>query len=151
MEDDLSDICKAGDDVQVTGIVMQVWRPPRAGMRPTLEMAIRVNHVIIHNEQKGALSITDELRNEFNQFWSKYKPHDELIGRDIILKSVCPQMHGLYLVKLALILTLIGGVAKETSTGKTRGESHLLLVGDPGTGKVGSLCLMNDFLLSFNH
>lgn len=39
-------------------------------------------------------------------------------------------------MKLAVALTLIGGVQHvDTSGTKIRGESHLLLVGDPGTGK----------------
>ena len=50
-----------------------------------------------------------------------------------------PQIYGLYLVKLSVMLVLIGGVRvrgnAETGASKQRGESHLLLVGDPGTGK----------------
>lgn len=38
--------------------------------------------------------------------------------------------------QLALVLTLLGGVTRVNSTGqKVRGESHLLMIGDPGTGK----------------
>jgi DNA helicase MCM9 len=37
---------------------------------------------------------------------------------------------------LAVCIVLVGGVSIDDSTGvRTRGESHLLLVGDPGTGK----------------
>ena len=43
------------------------------------------------------------------------------------------QTFGLYIVKLALALSLIGGVARHDPSGmRIRGEIHLLLVGDPG-------------------
>uniref|UniRef100_A0A453R4M2 MCM C-terminal AAA(+) ATPase domain-containing protein n=1 Tax=Aegilops tauschii subsp. strangulata TaxID=200361 RepID=A0A453R4M2_AEGTS len=43
---------------------------------------------------------------------------------------------GLFTVKLAVALTLIGGVQHVDPSGtKVRGEPHMLLVGDPGTGK----------------
>lgn len=41
----------------------------------------------------------------------------------------------MYVVKLALCMVLAGGVSREASGTRTRGECHMLLVGDPGTGK----------------
>lgn len=64
-------------------------------------------------------------------------------GRDQILRSICPQIYGLSVVKLALALVVIGGVAHVEASGmKVRGESHLLLVGEPGTGKSQFLRLL---------
>ena len=48
---------------------------------------------------------------------------------------MCPQIHGLFVVELACLLMLIGGVERLDDTGThIRGNVHMLLVGDPGTG-----------------
>lgn len=53
-----------------------------------------------------------------------------------IVASICPELHGLFHVKLATLLMLIGGVERQDGSGtRIRGEVHMLLVGDPGTGK----------------
>lgn len=71
----------------------------------------------------------------FRNFWSSYKSRP-LTGRNIILGSLCPKLYGMYVVKLAVSLVIVGGVSRNDPNGtKVRGDSHLLLAGDPGTGK----------------
>lgn len=49
---------------------------------------------------------------------------------------MCPNIYGLFVVKLAVAVSLIGGIPRVAKNGmRTRGEPHLLLVGEPGTGK----------------
>lgn len=73
-------------------------------------------------------------------------------GRDAIIRSVCPQMYGLYIVKLALLCVMIGGVGQhDENEMKIRGESHFLMVGDPGTGKSQVRCSLFLFVCSQLH
>jgi DNA helicase MCM9 len=48
---------------------------------------------------------------------------------------MCPQIFGMYTVKLSVVLVIIGGVPKLEGNMRVRGQCHLLLVGEPGTGK----------------
>ncbi|CAH8319317.1 unnamed protein product [Eruca vesicaria subsp. sativa] len=135
LKDDLVDNVKAGDDVVVSGILTSKWSHDLKDVRCDLEPMVIANHVRRTNELKSEIDISDELIEKFKNFWSHLKD-TPLKGRNAILRGICPQVVGLFTVKLAVALTLIGGVQHVDASGtKVRGESHLLLIGDPGTGK----------------
>ncbi|XP_047982953.1 probable DNA helicase MCM9 isoform X2 [Salvia hispanica] len=135
LKDDLVDIVKAGDDVIVTGVLTAKWSSDMKDVRCDLDPVLIANHVRRMNELKSDVDIPEDIILKFKNFWTNFKDAP-LKGRNAILRGICPQIFGLFTVKLAVALTLIGGVQHVDASGtKIRGESHLLLVGDPGTGK----------------
>ncbi|GAB6028576.1 DNA helicase mcm9 [Chamberlinius hualienensis] len=134
LENDLVDSCKPGDDVTIVGIMCRRWRSSAENTKCHVQHVIIANHVEVNN-QKSHIRMTTDTEEHFADFWSKFK-NCPLKGRDEIVQSLCPQIYGLYPVKLAVALVLLGGVPKTDEVGtRIRGESHMLLIGDPGTGK----------------
>ncbi|RDX79673.1 putative DNA helicase MCM9, partial [Mucuna pruriens] len=136
LKDDLVDVVKAGDDVIVTGLLTAKWSPELKDVRCDLDPVLIANNVRRINELKSEIDISDDIVMKLKQFWAHFKDSPLKGGRNAILRGICPQVFGLFTVKLAVALTLIGGVQHVDASGtRVRGESHLLLVGDPGTGK----------------
>ncbi|KAL0335084.1 UNVERIFIED_CONTAM: putative DNA helicase MCM9 [Sesamum radiatum] len=52
------------------------------------------------NELKSDIDIPEDIIMKFNQFWSDFKD-TPLKGRNAILRGICPQVFGLFTVKLA--------------------------------------------------
>ncbi|XP_057667662.1 DNA helicase MCM9-like [Diorhabda carinulata] len=137
LEDDLVDSCQPGDDVTICGIVKRRIGEFSPGKKIDVDIVFKANHIQVDTNSISFSTSNPESEYLFNNFWKKYDTNP-LEGRDLILKSFCSYIYGLYPVKLAIACVLAGGSSIEdtTLTGvRTRSESHLLLVGDPGTAK----------------
>lgn len=107
------------------------------------EAVISMRAVCLSREQNALTVDSNGLSEQLMTLkadWIEHlNRHGELGMRDIILKSICPDVHGLYPIKLAIVLAICSG--NEISDHKSsdglhqRGQSHVLLVGDPGLAK----------------
>jgi len=138
LEDDLTGVIWPGGRVVINGVLRSTpWR--RGAGRGTLfDIFLDVNSIEKERKEFEEVEITPENIEEFKKL-----AEDEDIFRKLV-NSICPTMYGLDSEKEALALQLFGGVPKEMKDGtKIRGDIHILLVGDPGTGKSQLLAYMS--------
>ncbi len=85
----------------------------------------------------------EPLQEDYTQIEISKEEEEEILAlsRDPavfakITESIAPSIYGMEKVKEALVLQLLGGVHKERGGSvKSRGDIHILLIGDPGAGK----------------
>lgn len=85
----------------------------------------------------------EPLQEDFSQVNISQEELDEILelGKDPkvfqkLTNSIAPSIYGHDKIKEALVLQLMGGVRKQKEDGTfNRGDIHILLIGDPGSGK----------------
>lgn len=103
------------------------------------EAVIAMRAVSLTREQISMSFDASGLSEQMMTFKADLNRHGELGMRDIILKSICPDVYGMFPVKLAIVLAICSGSDigdyKSSDGLNQRGQSHVLLVGDPGLAK----------------
>lgn len=120
-----------GSRVRVIGVLKEVSVSLATGALSTrYDIAVEANDVIPLEESFDDLEISEEEEQEIRELAADPKIIEKL--RD----SIAPSVWGYNEIKQSLILQLFGGVKKRRSDGtETRGDVHILLVGDPGVAK----------------
>ncbi|MFX1504700.1 MAG: minichromosome maintenance protein MCM [Promethearchaeota archaeon] len=129
--DDLVDQARPGDRVEIVGVLKA--RATRLLKRGQLATYGKFFHgVSVSRETEEFVDIEISEEDELKIIDLSKSPY--IIEK--IRDSLAPSIYGRDLVKEAIASLLFGGRAKETPDGmKLRGESNILIVGDPGTGK----------------
>ncbi|MHA2073319.1 MAG: ATP-binding protein [Candidatus Hodarchaeales archaeon] len=129
--DDLVDQARPGDRVEVVGILKaRASRILKRGQLATYSKFFQGVSIDKETAEYIDIDITEE--DELRIIDLSKSPYVIEKIRD----SLAPSIYGHDLVKEAIASLLFGGTLKETPDGiKLRGESNVLLIGDPGVGK----------------
>ena len=120
-----------GTKINVTGIIKEIPIILRSGVKSTRsDLLIDANYIDAANEDFYEIKITEKEEEEIKELSRDPKLYDRMI------KSIAPSIYGYDRIKEALLLQMMGGIQKVRKDGAiSRGDIHVLLIGDPGSGK----------------
>jgi replicative DNA helicase Mcm len=116
----------------VIGILKEVPILAKDGGKLTrFDLMVEANYIESVAEEFTELNITEEEIREIKELSEDPKVYKKIVS------SIAPSIYGHDKVKEALVLQIFGGVRKKKDDGSiNRGDIHILLIGDPGSGKV---------------
>ena len=131
IEDDLAGELVPGDRVVVSGIMRSYQRStPAGGKLTSFDVYLEGKGIELEQQEFKELEVTKEDEKKIKEL-----KNDPNIYRNVV-RSIAPTIYGNDTIKEAIALQLFSGVVKNLPDGaRIRGDVHMLIVGDPGTGK----------------
>jgi replicative DNA helicase Mcm len=124
--DDLCSLVNAGSRTTISGIPRVVEREKK---QLGVDTIVEGNFVDLGEQSFTDMVITDAEEKQIREL-AKEK---DILHR--IASSIAPSIYGHETVKSAIALQLFGGVDRIRGANRTRGDIHVLLLGDPGIAK----------------
>lgn len=119
-----------GSKIQVIGQIKEIPIIKKGTRSTRFDLMIEANNVVPIEEDFYEIMIGEKEEKDILALANDPKIYEKLIA------SIAPSIYGHERIKEALILELFGGVQKRRKDGVvSRGDIHVLLVGDPGSGK----------------
>jgi len=133
---ELTRLCAPGDSVFVCGIFLPRQFERVRGPSPGLESDTYIDATAISKEKKSFSELERELQNDLSANHQVDELANSQNAYSKLSRSIAPEIFGHGDVKKALLLQLVGGVAKTLRDGvNLRGDINICLMGDPGVAK----------------
>jgi replicative DNA helicase Mcm len=130
-----------GSKVRILGILKEVSIPLQTGAISTrFDLAVEANNIIPLESSYEELEINEEDERQIQELAADPELFKKL--RD----SIAPSIWGYEEIKEALVLQMFSGIRKvsKADNSVSRGDIHLLLIGDPGVAKSQVLKFVSD-------
>mmetsp|Transcript_9857 Transcript_9857/g.24280 ORF Transcript_9857/g.24280 Transcript_9857/m.24280 type:complete len:895 (+) Transcript_9857:158-2842(+) len=128
---DLIDICRPGEEVEVTGVFESNYDASLNSQQgfPVFHTVIKANH-IKRNKGNQQEELSDDDIKKIHQLGKN--PNIS----QMIFNSIAPSICGHENIKKSIAMSLFGGVEKRfKDKHRIRGDINVLVMGDPGCGK----------------
>lgn len=119
---------KPGDRVQITGYVKIKMDTPKSSKLELTRFFV-ANHIEDMHKYVDLIGLTEKEVEEMKEL-----SQDPFIMHRIV-RSIAPSIYGHTHIKKAIALQQFGSDPTQKSDIRKRGDSHILLIGDPGSGK----------------
>ncbi|QLK24736.1 minichromosome maintenance protein MCM [Natrinema zhouii] len=130
IEDDITGEVTPGDHVSAIGVLRLEQQGDQQDKSPVFDFYMEGISVEVDEEQFEDMNITGEDKEEIVRLSGSDGLYEKMVA------SIAPSIYGYDQEKLSMILQLFSGVTKQLPDGsRIRGDLHMLLIGDPGTGK----------------
>ncbi|MCF2144305.1 MAG: minichromosome maintenance protein MCM [Candidatus Heimdallarchaeota archaeon] len=132
LTNDLVDTVRPGDRVSVVGVLRSApdFSQKSSGKLATFHVAMDANNIVPEEQEFDTIEITEEEEAKILELSRDPWIHTK------IFESIAPSIYGNEEIKKSIALLLFGGIPKVLPDGlKIRGESNMLMIGDPGTAK----------------
>jgi len=130
IEDDITGEVTPGDHVSATGVLRLEQQENQGEKSAVFDFYMEGMSIEIDEEQFEDMDITDEDKKRIYEISNQEDVYEQMVA------SIAPSIYGYDQEKLAMMLQLFSGVTKQLPDGsRIRGDLHMLLIGDPGTGK----------------
>jgi replicative DNA helicase Mcm len=130
-----------GNRLKLNGTVKEIKKIFRGKMKTQMDIFIEANYVEPTEIEWEEVLITPEDEDKIKELAHDPKIYEKMVA------SIAPSIYGMDKIKEAIALQLFGGVQHSLpDRTRIRGDIHILLIGDPSTGKSQLLKLISSII-----
>jgi replicative DNA helicase Mcm len=130
-----------GNRLRINGIVKEIRKVYKGKMKTQMDIYIEANYVESAEIEWEEVIINQEDEDKIKELAKDPEVYNKVVA------SIAPSIFGMDKIKEAVLLQLFGGVGHNLpDKTKIRGDIHILLIGDPSTGKSQLLKLISSII-----